>query len=284
MSLGRVVIVGLGLMGGSLAKALRERSAAEAICAVDYEATLSAASGYVDESAAPGSSEANGLLGSADLVVLAAPGRIVLDSIAPALDALRPQAALTDTASFKLAVVERAETHPRRARFVPGHPMAGREVGGFEASRADLFANANWFLVESGADADALERIRHLVLAVGARPRIIDADEHDRAMAIVSHLPHLVASALVELAADADVLDFAGPGFKDTTRIAGGPDAIWADIFANNRDAILTALDAFTQRLDEMKSAFASGEQEGVREALRLLASARRVRDNVGGS
>lgn len=278
MSFGRVVIVGLGLIGGSILKALRARGAADAVLAIDHEATLSAAAGWIDDGAHPGSSEANHLLGSADIVVLAAPGRVVLDSIASALDALRPGAVLTDTGSFKVAITERAKLHPRLGRFVPGHPMAGREVGGFEASRADLFAHADWFLVESGADPDAFERVSNLVLALGARPRIIEAQEHDLAMAIVSHLPHLVASALVELAADAHVLEFAGPGFKDTTRIAGGPDAIWADIFAANREPILAALDAFTQRLDVVKSAFVAGEREGVAEALRLLASARRVR------
>lgn len=278
MSLGHVAIVGLGLIGGSIAKALREHSAAETICAIDYEATLAAASACIDDGAAPGSPEAGKLLGSADLVVLAAPGQVVLGSVSPALDALRPGAALTDTASFKLAVVERADAHPRKARFVPGHPMAGREVGGFEASRADLFANASWFLVGAGADADAFNRVSKLVLSVGAHPRVIDAADHDRAMAFVSHLPHLVASALLEVAADANALDFAGPGFQDTTRIAGGPDFIWADIFANNREAILSALDAFTQRLDELKSAFAAGEREGVEGALRLLAGARRAR------
>lgn len=156
--------------------------------------------------------------------------------------------------------------------------MAGREIGGFEASRASLFDGASWFLVESGADRDAFERVHRLVLALGASPRVVDAESHDRAMAVVSHLPHLVASALAELAAMEKALPYAGPGFQDTTRIAGGPEAIWGDIFAENREPIVAALDALILRLDGIKTALASGEREGVAAALELLAGARRAR------
>lgn len=278
MSLGRVAIVGLGLIGGSIAKALREREAADALGGIDWSPVLSAARGLLDESALPGSPEALDLVHRADLVVLATPPRVALEALPAVLDAVREDATLTDTASVKLPLCERARSHVRGPRFVPGHPMAGREMGGFEASRSELFEGKAWFLVESEAEPDAVERVQTLVRAVGAVPRAIPADQHDVAMAVVSHLPHLVTSALVELAAEAHVLDCAGPGFHDTTRIAGGPADIWADIFAHNRENLVQCLDALVRRLDGIKVALASGEAEGVRAALALLAAARRAK------
>lgn len=283
MSSDRVVIVGLGLMGGSLLRALRERGVPTKIAGIDHGDVLGAARSFLDQGALPGSPESADLLAAADLVVLAMPGRLILEAIAPTLDALSPSGVVTDMASFKLSIAERAAAHPRANRFVPGHPMAGREIGGFSASRADLFEGASWFLVESGADEEAFLRVRGLVEAVGASPRTTSADAHDRAMALVSHAPHLVASALLELAAEAGALDFAGPGFHDTTRIAGGPDAIWADIFAENRGHLVAALDALVRRIDSVKAALHSGEREGVGAALALLASARRARNGRAG-
>lgn len=277
MSLGRVVIVGLGLIGGSVVKALRERGE-PMVSGIDHGDVLALANDFIDAGAEPGSNEAAELLASAGLVVLAAPSRIILAHLEATLDALAPSAVLTDTASVKRAIVERASSHPRAARFVPGHPMAGREIGGFEASRADLFEGAPWFLLDAGADEEASACVHRLVLTLGARPLRTTAEEHDRAMAIVSHLPHLAASALAELAVDEGVLPYAGPGFRDTTRIAGGPDAIWRDIFAENRDALIDALGIFVRRLDDLHAALVSGEAEGVKAALDLLASARRLR------
>lgn len=282
MNLGRVAIVGLGLIGGSIAKTIRERGLGASLLGIDQEPVLAAARTLLDASAVPGSDEACELLREADLVVLAAPPRIILETLPSTLDACRPDAVVTDTASVKLALRQRALAHPRGSRFVPGHPMAGREIGGFEASRADLFEEKSWFLVEAGPDAAALERVGDFVRALGAVPSFVSAEEHDFAMGLVSHLPHLVASALLELAAQADVLDFAGPGFKDTTRIAGGPDAIWADIFAQNRANLVASLDALVRRLDGIKVALASGEREGVEAALALLAMARRAKAAPG--
>lgn len=282
MSFGRVAIAGLGLIGGSIAKALRERGLDLALYGIDHASVLSEARGLLDAGAVPGSDEALELLSQADLIVLAAPSRTILESLPSILDAAGPDAAVTDTASVKLSLHQRALAHPRGSRFVPGHPMAGREIGGFEASRADLFERKSWFLVESSADVAAVERVRGFVEALGAVPCAVSAEEHDFAMGLVSHLPHLVASALVELAAQADVLDYAGPGFKDTTRIAGGPDAIWADIFAQNRANLVASIDALVRRLDGIKVALASGEREGVEAALALLAMARRAKASSG--
>lgn len=283
MSSGRVAIVGLGLIGGSIAKALRARGEG-AIFGVDHGDVLALAGGLLDGGAEPGSTLAGELLASADLVVLATPSRVVLSEVETRLDTLAPSAALTDTASVKRAIVARASAHPRASRFVAGHPMAGREIGGFEASRADLFEGAPWFLVDEQACAEAMERVTSLVLTLGARPFPTTADAHDHAMALVSHLPHLVASALAELAWEEGVLGYAGPGFRDTTRIAGGPDAIWRDIFADNQDQLVAALDAFLERLAGVRDALAVGGGEGVEVALELLARARRGRGSGEGS
>lgn len=276
IALGQVVVVGLGLVGGSLVKALRERRAASSIGGIDHRDVLARARPLLDATAAP--DDARELLGSADLVVLATPARVALESLSDVLDAVAPQAAVTDVASVKSAIAARAASHPRASRFVPGHPMAGRELGGFEASRADLFEGASWFLVGAACASDAFERAGALARTVGAIVRPIDASAHDRAMAIVSHVPHLVASALVDLAATEGALDLAGPGFRDATRIAGGPEAIWADILAENRAEIVAALDALLRRLDAVKIALSAGEDAGVAAALDLLAAARRAK------
>jgi len=283
MSLGRVAIVGLGLIGGSIAKALRERRLGDAVFGIDLAPVLAAAGGLLDEGAVAGSDEALDLLHRADIVVLATPGRIALDALPSTLDAIREGAVVTDTASVKLPLLSRALAHPRGHRFVPGHPMAGREIGGFDASRADLFEDKRWFLAEADADPAAVAKVRELVRALGAEPCAVSADEHDRAMALVSHLPHLVTSALVELAAGADALDYAGTGFHDTTRIAGGPANVWADIFTQNRGNLVASLDALVRRLDEIKVALASGEREGVEAALALLSTARRAKTRSEG-
>lgn len=284
MKIGRVVIVGLGLIGGSIAKALRAQASPIFIGGIDRDAqALAKAQSLLDQSALPDTPEALSLLQSADLVILAIPARATRQAVAPILDALKRDAVLTDTASVKLSISREAATHPRASRFVPAHPMAGREVGGFDASSAELFRGAAWFVVEALADADALDRVRSLTIELGAVFRPVDAEEHDRSMALVSHLPQLAASALADLVIDARALDFAGPGFRDTTRIAGGPDAIWADIFADNRRFVAQALADFLRKLEQVAEGLSRGESEGVSAALELLKSARDLRDGGAG-
>ncbi|HMJ56276.1 MAG TPA: prephenate dehydrogenase dimerization domain-containing protein, partial [Polyangiaceae bacterium] len=177
------------------------------------------------------------------------------------------------------------------SRFVGGHPMAGREVGGFEASSSGLFEQTSWFVTQRGQDAAdsgagpvpktdprALPRALDLARVVGADPTIVDADAHDRAMAYVSHTPQLLASALYGVAARAGVLREAGSGFRDVTRIAGGSSSMWRDIFAANREQIAAALGEILEPLVRAQEALVAGDEAGLLAVLRLLEDAQAAR------
>lgn len=284
--LGRVTVVGCGLIGGSIVKGLRARGQAASLCAVDRPDVLEAARSFVDEVGVVGSNEARELVARSDLVVLATPISAILESSIWVLDAIDARAVVTDTGSVKGAVVEAIVGHPRAGRFVAGHPMTGREVGGFEASSPGLFEGAQWFLVSAAdaaatsppSDPDALERAAGLASALGAAVVAINAADHDRAMAFVSHVPHLVASAVYEAAARAGALAQAGPGFRDLTRIAGGPISVWGDIFRANSGPIAEALDHVLAPLVALRDQLATGTEGAVEAAVKLLDQAQRAR------
>jgi prephenate dehydrogenase len=276
--LGRVVVVGLGLIGGSIATGLRARGGASSIGAVDRADVLAAAGALLDERAEPGTGAARALLAAADLVVLALPARGIERELAATLDAIAPGAVVTDVGSTKRAIAAAADAHPRRARFVPGHPMAGRAVGGLAAAQATLFDGARWFVVPAGADPDAVDRVRALATALGAAPLAIDPGAHDRAMAAVSHVPQVVASALVARAAAAGAMEHAGPAFRDIARPAGGPAGVWRDILAGNRDEVARELAALAHELGAVASALAAGD-EGIERAIALLDAARQAKE-----
>jgi prephenate dehydrogenase len=279
---GRVTVVGCGLIGGSIVKGLRARGQASSLCAVDRPDVLAAARSFVDEVGVAGSNEARDLVARSDLVVLATPISAIVECATWVLDAIDARAVVTDTGSVKGAVLEAVAGHSRRGRFVAGHPMTGREVGGFEASSAGLFEGAQWFLVSaanaaaSPSDADASNRATALAAALGAAVVTLSAEEHDRAMAFVSHAPQLVASAVYEAAASAGVIAQGGPGFRDVTRIAGGPIPVWGDIFRANGEAIAHALARIVEPLIALRDQFAAGG--GSEPAVKLLEQAARAR------
>jgi prephenate dehydrogenase len=290
--LGRVTIVGCGLIGGSLVKALHGRKGALRLSAIDREEVLALARPFLDGSATPGSAAANELVSESDTIVLATPVGTIVRDLGWALDAAGPDAVVTDTGSVKKPVVEAAARHVKGSRFAGGHPMAGREVGGFEASSAVLFENTPWFVVNAGstlaagdsampAQPGAAERASELARAVGAEPIVVDADAHDRAMAYVSHAPQIVASALYGAAARAGVLREAGSGFRDVTRIAGGPSSIWRDIFAANRERIAAALGEILEPLALARDALARGDEAGLLAVLALLDGAQAARQTT---
>lgn len=270
--LGRVTIVGCGLIGGSLLKCLRARKGAASLVAIDRDDVVARARPYADVAATAGTAEATRLVAESDLVVLATPVGSIVSDLGWALDAIGADAALTDTGSIKMPMSDAAARHPKGAQFIGGHPMAGREIGGFAASTENLFEETHWFVVENAANAPAhVARIHELVRAVSAEPVVIDAKAHDRAMAYVSHVPQLVASALYGVAARAGVTDTAGPGFRDMTRIAGGPTAIWRDILEGNRGAVAAALTELLEPLIHLRDAFAQKEGSSLLPALELL-------------
>ena len=181
------------------------------------------------------------------------------------LAAAGPDCVVTDVGSTKRALVA-AHADPR---FVGGHPLAGAETAGVEHARADLFDGATWYLTPTPATSGVLyERLHRALAGLGARPAAIDADAHDRLMAGVSHLPHVLANVLassVAAAVDTDeALPATGPSFRDATRVAGSNTAIWTDIYLSNRDAIVEGIDALAERLATVRAALAAGDAEAV--------------------
>lgn len=247
-----IAIVGAGLIGGSLALAIRRAWPEAHVAGIDRGAPLGAARLLVafdrlDETLAP--------IGAADLVVLAAPVR---QNIALLGDVSRHAAVgtvVTDVGSTKRAMVEAARAH-ERLTFVGGHPLAGAARAGLGLARADLFADRPWILTPDGDRAPgAVARLATFVRGFGAEVHVLAPDAHDRLLAFLSHLPQLTASALMHTVGRAagDHIALAGPGLADTTRLASSPVDIWRDICATNADDIRPALDALIETLTNLR-------------------------------
>jgi prephenate dehydrogenase len=287
--LGRVAVVGCGLIGGSIVQGLRKKGRARHVSAVDHPEVLSVARPFLDAAAEPETPEARALVREADLVVLAVPVFAIIQSLQWVLGAIGDDTVVTDTGSVKKPILAAARSHPRGARFVAGHPMAGRETGGFESASADLFEGSRWFVVSESPGAanltgSAESRVAGLALALGAEPKVLDAGAHDRAMAYVSHVPQLVASTLYGAAASAGVLGEAGPGFRDLTRIAGGPPSMWRDIFRSNRGEIAVALAQILAPLVQLRDDLAAGDDRAIDAAIALLERAHQAKVDKSGT
>ena len=251
----RIAIVGLGLIGGSFALSVKRRWPSIAIAAVDRAGVISIAldTRIIDE----GGEDLRTVAG-ADLVMLAAP---VLQNVA-ALEKLPghiSRALVTDTGSTKRVMMAAAATLPAGLEFIGGHPLAGAAAGGVEAARPDLFDDRPWLLTPGpGASATAQTTLSELVRELRAVPQLIDADQHDRLLAYLSHLPQLAVSALMHVVGDhagPDGLVLAGRGLRDTTRLASSPASPWRDIVETNADNIRHALDDLIAALQELKDA-----------------------------
>jgi prephenate dehydrogenase len=276
-----VAIVGVGLIGGSLALALRRAAAVSTIVAADRDRQAlerASALGVIDHAADSISEAARG----ADLVVIALPVRAVGGALHDVGLALEPHAVVTDVGSTKGEVVRiaRDELRQRFARFVPGHPIAGRETSGVEAATADLYRGARVVLTpQPETDADAVDTVRSAWEAAGARVTQLAADVHDRIFAAVSHLPHILSFALVSEIADrpdaAELLGFAAGGFRDFTRIAASSPEMWRDISLQNRGALLAELDRYEARLAVFRALIEKGDGPALE---RLMAEARTAR------
>jgi prephenate dehydrogenase len=249
-----VTVVGVGLVGGSIGLAARERLGAT-VRGVDPRAGVAVARGAVD-SAHEDLAEA---LEGAEAAFVAVPVDGLVDTVRAVLDAAPPGCAVTDVGSTKGAVAEAC----RDPRFVGGHPLAGAEVSGVEHARADLFDDATWYLTPA-ADAQGvvLERLHRLLSGLGARPVVIDADAHDRLMAAVSHLPHVLANVLVARAARAlgdERVPATGPSFRDATRVAGANPPLWNGIYAANAPALADELDGAIAALQAVRDDLRAG-------------------------
>lgn len=264
----RVAILGLGLMGGSLALALRDAGMADQIAGYDHVSAITTRAherGMIDQACAV----VEEAVREADLVVLAAPvmaERALLEEVASHLTA---GAIVTDLGSTKRAVAGWAEELlPDPARFVGGHPMAGRELSGLDASDAMLFRGAVWCLTPTPmSDPDVVQVLSGLVSALGASPLLLDPERHDHLLAGVSHLPILAAASLVHTVASdagwADLAVLAAGGFRDTTRVASGDSRMARDICLTNRDEIVRWLGAYIATLHQLRDVVAAGAADG---------------------
>ena len=255
-----VAIVGVCLIGGSIALAVRERWPDVFLTGVDRQAVLAhASSSGAIHRGVTGLADA----GDADLVILAAPVGENVRVLGTAAPVLRT-ALVTDVGSTKRDIVA-AAAQASGVRFVGGHPIGGAERGGFGFARPDLFRGRPWIFTPGSAPAtDVLDRLFRFVQALGARPVTLAADEHDRVMAFLSHLPQLATSALMDVvggAVGADSLRLAGRGLVDTTRLASSPAAVWQGVCASNADAIGIALDCLITRLTELRNDVGRGER-----------------------
>lgn len=251
----QIAIVGVGLIGGSLGLAVRERGLAHEVVGVGYrEGTLKRAEarGAIDRwtlDLADGVS-------AADLVVVCTPVGLVADKAVEAARAMKPGSVVTDVASTKAMITRKVEAAlPDGIAFVPAHPMAGSEQRGNESARADLFEGATVILTPTERTPDdPANAVRDLWTRLGASVEQLDAATHDRIVAEISHFPHLVAPAVVNAVSESS-LPYAATGMKDTTRIAASDVPLWVDIFRDNRRNVLEALRRFGIELDHIREA-----------------------------
>src|SRR3954447_3656385 len=256
----RVAIAGFGLIGGSIALAIKRKWPSSLVIAIDQKPVLEAA---MRLHAADVGGDTLVMAGDAELVVLAAP---VLQNIAlleQLPDYLPPTALVTDVSSTKRLIVAAADRH-QSITFIGGHPMSGAATGGFGSARPDMFEGRPWILTPGTRHGDALAKLETFVTGVGAVPHIMTPDLHDRLVGAVSHLPQITASVLMhvvgKLAGDAG-LELAGPGLMDTTRLAASPPEIWRDIAASNEDVLRDALDALIRTLSDLRASLGDGEK-----------------------
>jgi prephenate dehydrogenase len=261
----KVAILGVGLIGGSIGLATRGRVEAE-VCGYDPDERVRARAfelGAIDTQAA----DVAHAVAGAEVVFAAAPIGALGEIVRLALEHASADCVVTDVGSTKRFIADVATDE----RFIGGHPLAGAETAGVEHARADLFDGATWYLTPAkGSTAGVLyERLHRLLGRVGARPTAIDADSHDRLMACVSHLPHVLANLLVGqatslLGEESQRLPAVGPSFRDATRVAGANSAIWTDIYMSNCDALITGIDELTVRLAEIRAALDAGDAPAV--------------------
>jgi len=266
----KVAVLGVGLIGGSIGLAAKQRLGAD-VAGFDPDAAILERA--VERAAIDsGHGSVAEAVDGAEIVFCAAPVSALPSLVAEALRASRPEAVVTDAGSTKRELVAELAGEVAGERFIGGHPLAGAETAGVEGARADLFDGARWYLTptqrSSGLHYDRLQRA---LAELGARPQAIDAETHDRLMATVSHLPHVLANVLASQAAaaaagasESERMPEVGRSFRDSTRVAGANPTIWADIFASNSAAVASEIDAVVERLREAAELMRGGESDAL--------------------
>ena len=276
-----IAIIGVGLIGGSFALALRREYRDLRVIGIDRDVAA------MDEALRRGViDEAVSLAATADCdaILIAVPVRQFLPVLSELSAYLKSDTVVTDTGSTKVDVIAaaRATLGSKISQFVPGHPIAGREHTGVEAAASELFEGKNVVLTPIEENTpESIERVRSLWRACGARVVEMPAETHDAVFAAVSHLPHLLAFALVdELAARPNaksLFSFAASGFRDFTRIASSSPEMWKDIAINNREALLRELNAYEVQLNVLKKAIETSDGDALQN---LMSRARHARDH----
>lgn len=265
----RVALIGLGLIAGSMALAMRQAGLAREIVGYARSAETRETAleiGLVDAVYASAREAVRG----ADLVVLAVPVGAMGQVAADIADALAPGTTVTDVGSVKQAVVDAVAPHiPEGVHFIPGHPLAGTEHSGPRSGFATLFQNRWWLFTPcAGADEAAIARLERLVQAFGARTERMEPPHHDLVLAVTSHTPHLIAYTMVGVAdhlkrvTESEVVQYSAAGFRDFTRIAASDPTMWRDVFLQNKDAVLDILGRFTEELFVLQRAIRMGDGE----------------------
>ena len=281
----QATIIGFGLIGSSVARALRENGVCEIIVACDASAECLAKVAELKLSDRTEADLVKAVNGS-DVVILATPVGTYGDigkAIAPALDF---GAVVTDVGSVKGCVIKALEgVLPDHVHLIPGHPVAGTEQSGPEAGFASLFAG-RWAILTPPADADkdAVEKLKKMWEAFGSKVEIMTPEHHDLVLAITSHIPHLIAYNIVGTAhdlegvTDSEVIKFSAGGFRDFTRIAASDPTMWRDVFLNNKEAVLEMLGRFTEDLTALQRAIRWGDGETL---FNLFSHTRQVRKQI---
>lgn len=278
----RIAILGVGLIGASVARSARRQGLCSHVAGYGRNTDnlrRAQEQGIIDSFSADPASACEG----ADLVMLATPVGSFADLARAAAPRLRRGAIVTDTGSVKGGLVSAMEgLMPEGVHFIGGHPIAGSDRSGMDASQEDLFKNAWCIVTPTGrSDSAALRKVSALWEAMGSRVQSMDPYAHDRIFAAVSHLPHVVAYALVNAVAGIDrtSLDYAGQGFRDTTRIAASAPEIWRDICINNRENLIEMIDVLRENLGEVARLLQASDAAALEE---IFSRARAVRQDIG--
>lgn len=283
MTFKKVAVVGLGLIGGSLAAALRESGEVGEVFGVERDTEslrFALGNGITDT----GASEIGPGMSGSEIVVVATYVDTIAGVAREVSGFVSPGTVVCDVGSVKASVVREMENGPRNIRFVGAHPIAGRETSGVMESDPALFSGKRCVVTPTESTSpEALSMVKKLFSLVGSEVVEMDPESHDEIFSLVSHLPHAVAYSLVSAVAsggrDRNLFDFSGGGLADFTRIAGSSPEMWAGIFIENRDALLGAIRGFAGKLGEIEKAVASGNVEGL---AALLREARDSKRDVG--
>ncbi|MCG6156124.1 prephenate dehydrogenase [Rubinisphaera margarita] len=275
-SIGCLAICGVGLIGGSIARAARSRGVVSEVIGIGKnQARLQKAveQGVIDR----GSTEPESAAAQADLIIICTPVDLIASQVAQMLPHMRDSATITDAGSVKGEIVRELQAEGIDAsQYVPGHPLAGSDKTGFEFADPDLFEKATIVLTPTAETADIhTRRVRTFWQALGGNVLTMQPEEHDSVLAMTSHLPHLVAAALAA-AVQEDHLRLASSGFRDSTRIAAGDPELWTSIFRQNAAATLAAAREFQEKLTHLITAI---EQDNADELKALLAEGKCRRD-----